>query len=118
MKKQEQILREEIRRTIRQILEAEEDEMPEEEPEMPEEDDDMPEEDPEDTEEEPEEDVDYADQITKLSSKYLAKLKKIPTSDEPDNIIIALTKIVGGFGLSKDEVMPILKGVRNNLSGE
>jgi hypothetical protein len=115
MKKQEQILREEIRRTIRQILEAEEDEMPEEDPEMPEEDDDMPEEEPE---EEPEEDVDYADQITKLSSKYLAKLKKIPTSDEPDNIIIALTKIVGGFGLSKDEVMPILKGVRNSLSGE
>ena len=100
MKKQEQILREEIRRTIRQILEAEED--------MPEEEDDMPE----------EEDVDYADQITKLSSKYLSKLKKIPTSDDPENIIIALTKIVGGFGLSKDEVMPILKGVRNNLSGE
>jgi len=112
MKKQEQILREEIRRTIRQILEAEEDEAPEEEPEMPEEE---PEEAPE---EEPEEDVDYVDQITKLSTKYLSKLKKIPTSDEPDNIIIALTKIVGGFGLSKDEVMPILKGVRNNLSGE
>jgi len=116
MKKQEQILREEIRRTIRQILEAEEDEMPEEEPEeMPEEE---PEQEPEDTEEESEEDVDYADQITKLSSKYLSKLKKIPTSDEPENLIIALTKIVGGFGLSKDEVMPILKGVRNNLSGE
>ena len=115
MKKQEQILREEIRRTIRQILEAEED-MPEEEEDMPEEEDDMPEE--EDDMPEEDEDVDYANQITKLSSKYLSKLKNIPTSDEPENLIIALTKIVGGFGLSKDEVMPILKGVRNNLSGE
>lgn len=113
MKKKEQILREEIRRVIKQILEAEEapeDEMPEEEPE-----EEMPEEEPEEAPTGDEDDVDSGELINKFAGKFVNKLKEMPDSDDPENIINVVTKVVGGFGMSKDEIMMVLKRTRNNL---
>ena len=112
MTKKEQILREEIRRVIKQILEAEEapeEEMPEEEPEEEE----IPEEEPVGDEEE-----DFSGRIDNLTSKYMAKLKDIPTSDEMDNIVNVAAKVVGSFGLDKDEVMGVLRGIKKKLVSE
>lgn len=112
MTKKEQILREEIRRVIKQILEAEEapeEEMPEEEPEEEE----MPEEEPAGDEEE-----DFSGRIDNLTSKYMAKLKDIPTSDEMDNIVNVAAKVVGSFGLDKDQVMGVLRGIKKKLVSE
>jgi hypothetical protein len=108
MKKKEQILREEIRRVIKQILEAEEapeDQMPEEEPE----------EEPEEAPTGDEEDVDSGELINKFTGKFINKLKEMPDSDDPENIINVVTKVVGGFGMSKDEMMMVLKRTKNNL---
>jgi hypothetical protein len=112
MTKKEQILREEIRRVIKQILEAEEapeEKMPEEEPDEEE----MPEEEPAGDEEE-----DFSGRIDNLTSKYMAKLKDIPTSDEMDNIVNVAAKVVGSFGLAKDEVMGVLRGIKKKLVSE
>ena len=115
MTKKEQILREEIRRVIKQIIEAEEapeEEMPEEEPEEEE----MPEEEP--AGDEADEEEDFSGRINNLTSKYMAKLKDIPTSDEMDNIVNVAAKVVGAFGLGKDEVMGVLRGVKKKLVSE
>lgn len=108
MTKKEQILREEIRRVIKQILEAEE-EAPEE---------DMPQEEPEEEEPAGDEEEDFSGRINNLTSKYMAKLKDIPTSDEMDNIVNVAAKVVGSFGLGKDEVMGVLRGIKKKLVSE
>jgi len=108
MKKKEQILREEIRRVIKQILEAEE--APEEEPE-----EEMPEEEPEEAPIGDDEDVDSGELINKFAGKFVNKLKEMPDSDDPENLVSVVTKIVGSFGMGKDEIMMILKGAKNNL---
>ena len=115
MTKKEQILREEIRRVIKQILEVEEEAPEEEAPEDVE--DDMPEEEPE---EEPagDEEEDFSGRIDNLTSKYVSKLKDIPTSDEMDNIVGAAAKVVGAFGLGKDEIMGVLRGIKKKLVSE